>query len=48
MSIFEPRNELRMDFYPKCHVDFGYILRFLHKKLFFKISADPKIDINKI
>ena len=31
----------------KCQVDFEYIFRFLHKKLFFKMLADQKIDINK-
>ena len=48
MSIFEPRNKLRVDFQAKYLIDFGYIFRFLHKKLFSKISADPKTDNNKI
>ena len=48
MSILEPRKKLMVGFLAKCLIDFGYIFRFLHKKLFSKISAGPKTDNNKI
>ena len=42
MSIFEHKNELRVDIWPKCHLDINI------KSDFFKISAVPKNDKNKI
>ena len=47
MFIFEPKNKLRVEFQPECHVDIGHQIIFF-KNFIVKILAVPKIDSNKI